>query len=44
METIILTGRSKSNTKLLLELAKKLNFSVKKISEQEAEELDIFIQ
>jgi hypothetical protein len=42
METIILHGDSKSNAKLLLELAKKLNFSAKKISEQEAEDLGIF--
>lgn len=42
METIILSGDSKSNAKLLLELAKKLNFSVKIISELEREELGIF--
>ena len=39
METIILRGDSKSNAKLILELAKKLNFSVKKISSEEAEEI-----
>ena len=42
METIILSGDSKSNAKLLLELAKKLNFSAKKISPSEAEELGIY--
>ena len=42
METIILKGNSKSNAKLLLELAKKLNFSAKKISSEEAEEIGIF--
>ena len=42
METIILKGNSKSNAKLLLELAKKLNFSAKKISAEEAEEIGIF--
>jgi len=42
METIILKGDSKSNAKLLLELAKKLNFSAKIISSKEAEEIGIF--
>ena len=42
METFILRGDSKSNAKLLLELAKKLNFTVKKISPPEAEELGLF--
>ena len=42
METIILKGDSKSNAKLILELAKKLNFSAKKISSEEAEEIGIF--
>ena len=42
METIILRGDSKSNAKLLLELAKKLNFSAKKISLTEAEDLGIY--
>ena len=42
METIILSGDSKSNAKLLLELAKKLNFSAKKISSSDAEELGIY--
>jgi len=42
METIILKGDSKSNAKLLLELAKKLNFSAKKISESEAEEIGLY--
>ncbi len=42
METIILKGDSKSNAKLILELAKKLNFSAKKISSEEAEEIGIY--
>ncbi len=42
METIILRGNSKSNAKLLQELARKLNFSAKKISEEEAEEIGSF--
>ena len=41
METIILRGDSPSNAKLILELAKKLNFSAQKISNAEAEELGI---
>ncbi len=42
METIVLTGDSKANAKLLLELAKKLNFSAKVISAEDAEELGLF--
>ncbi len=42
METILLTGDSKANAKLLLELAKKLNFSAKILSSEDAEELGIF--
>ena len=42
METIIISGDSKSNAKLILELAKKLNFSAKKLSAQEAEEMGIY--
>jgi hypothetical protein len=42
METIILRGNSKSNAKLLQELARKLNFSAKKISAEEAEEIGLF--
>ena len=42
METIILKGDSKSNAKLLLELAKKLNFSAKQISAEEAEEIGLY--
>lgn len=42
METIIIKGKSKSNAKLLLELAKKLNFSAKKISTEEAENIDLY--
>ena len=42
METIILTGNSKSNARLLLELAKKLNFSAKIIRAEDAEELGLY--
>ena len=42
METIILSGDSKSNAKLIFELAKKLNFSVKKISTSESEEIGLY--
>jgi len=42
METIIIKGKSKSNAKLLLELAKKLNFSAKKISTAETENIDLY--
>lgn len=42
METILLTGDSKTNAKLLLELAKKLNFSAKIISGEEAEEIGLY--
>jgi len=42
METILLTGDSKSNARLLLELAKKLNFSAKMISNEDAEELGLY--
>jgi hypothetical protein len=42
METIILRGDSKSNAKLLQELAKKLNFSAKKLSAKEAEEICLY--
>ena len=43
METIILRGTSKSNAKLLLELANKLKFSAKHLSPAEEEELGIAI-
>ena len=42
METIVLKGDSKSNAKLLLELARKLNFSAKKISSEDAENIGLF--
>ncbi len=42
METIVIRGDSKSNAKLIFELAKKLNFSVKKISTSEAEEIGLY--
>jgi len=43
METIILSGKSKVNSRLLLKLAKQLNFSAKKISSEELEDLGIGI-
>lgn len=43
METIILRGKSKSNARLLLELADKLQFSAKSLSVMEEEELGIAI-
>ncbi len=43
METIILRGDSKVNSKLLLKFAKQLNFSAKKLSIKETEEIGIAI-
>ncbi|MEI7897438.1 MAG: hypothetical protein WCJ26_10420 [bacterium] len=43
METIILRGDSKANSRLLLKLAKQLNFSAKKLTPVEAEEIGIAI-
>ena len=43
METIILRGDSKSNSKLLLKLAKQLNFTAKKLSFDEVEEIGLAI-
>jgi hypothetical protein len=43
METIILKGNSKSNARLLLELAKKLKFSARSLTEEEEEEFGIAI-
>ena len=43
METIILKGDSKVNSRLLLKLAKQLNFSAKKITFNELEEIGIAI-
>ena len=43
METLILRGDSKINSKLLLKLAKQLNFSAKKLSSEEDEEIGIAI-
>ena len=42
METIILRGDSESNARLILELAKKLNFTAKKLSNIDAEEMGIY--
>lgn len=43
METIILRGKSKVNSKLLLKLAKQLNFSAKTLSPEEIEEMGLAI-
>lgn len=43
METIILRGDSKINSKLLLKLARQLNFSAKTLSSEEVEEIGIAI-
>ena len=43
METIILRGDSKINSRLILRLAKQLNFSAKKLSPEQAEEIGIGI-
>lgn len=43
METLILRGDSKINSRLLLKLAKQLNFSAKKLSAEQAEEIGIAI-
>lgn len=43
METIILRRTSDENARLILQLAKKLNFSAQHLSEAEAEEYGIFI-
>jgi len=43
METIILRGDSKINSRLLLKLAKQLNFSAKKLTAEQAEEIGIAI-
>lgn len=41
MDTIILKGNSKSNAKLLMELANKLDFKAKRITSEEAEEIGL---
>jgi hypothetical protein len=41
MDTIILKGNSKSNAKLLIELANKLDFEAKRITSEEAEEIGL---
>lgn len=43
METIILRGDSKVNSKLLLKLARQLSFSAKALSSEEVEEIGIEI-
>ena len=43
METIILRGDSKANSKLLLKLARQLNFKAKTLSPEEVEEIGIAI-
>jgi len=41
METIILRGASDENARLILQLAKKLNFSAQRLSKEESEDLGI---
>lgn len=41
METILLRGDSKANSRLLLKLAKQLNFSARKLSPAEVEEFGL---
>lgn len=41
METILLRGDSKANSRLLLKLAKQLNFSARKLSPSEVEEFSL---
>ena len=43
MEAIILQGGSKSNSKLLMELARKLNFKARKLSSEEMEEMGVIL-
>jgi hypothetical protein len=41
METLILRGHSETKAKLILKLAKELDFSAKKLTSTEAEEIGI---
>ena len=43
MEALILKGESKSNMRLIIELARKLNFKAKRLSPNEIEELGIVL-
>ena len=43
MGTIILRGDSRENTNLLLQLAKKLNMSARKLSVEETEEIGMLL-
>ncbi len=43
MEAIILQGGSKSDSRLLMELARKLNFKAKKLSSEEIEEMGLLL-
>ncbi len=43
MEAIILQGGSKSNSKLLMELARRLNFKARKLSSEEMEEMGMIL-
>jgi hypothetical protein len=43
METIILRGHSKTNSSLILKLAKQLNFTAKKLSLDEVEDTALAI-
>ncbi len=41
MDTIILKGNSKSNAKLIMDLANKLDFEAKRITSEEAEDIGL---
>lgn len=41
METLILRGASSENARLILQLAKKLKFSIHRLSKEEAEDFGI---
>ena len=43
METILLHGDSKENSRLLIQLAKQLNFKARKLSANEIEEMGIIL-
>jgi len=43
MEAFILTGDSKENTNLLLQIAKKLNINARRLSNEETEEMGIWL-
>lgn len=43
METILLRGKSKENTNLIIQLAKKLKFEARKLSLEDVEEMGIWL-